>query len=346
MAPVIRPIDAEPGGPLVSVVIATYNRPDVLRHTIASVRGQTVEDWEMLVVGDGCEPETAAAVAECGDARIRYIHLPINFGEQSGPNNIGLSEARGHYVAYLNHDDLWFPDHLESCIRWIEADRGDIVIARGVSIWEPDSPNDPLRGNLFGIGVGGRYDPVITYAPASMLLFRRDILSRVGRWRAAAECYAESSQDWLFRAWRMGIRVVTMPHLTVVLLQSGARVRAYVEKRMDEHGPLLVAMAEPDRLRSRLLALAAVPWHQTGWRLVLQRLIAAIGLSPRMLRFWREGFRRGGLIEMLAQRRGLAPPPKREPDVTGLRELYERRLGAATPAPPGAIAPAPPDRDP
>ncbi|TIV65821.1 MAG: glycosyltransferase family 2 protein, partial [Mesorhizobium sp.] len=91
--------------PLVSVVIATHNRPAVLRQTLKSLIGQTLQDWEAIVVGDACRPDTPAIVAAFDDCRISYIDLPVNFGEQSGPNNIGFARARGRFVAILNHDD-------------------------------------------------------------------------------------------------------------------------------------------------------------------------------------------------------------------------------------------------
>ena len=102
-----------PDTPLVSIITATHNRSNVLAYTLESVQRSTVADWEHLVIGDACTDDTALVTAGLGDARVRFHNLAENFGEQSGPNNAGFALSRGSYIAYLNHDDLWFPDHLE-----------------------------------------------------------------------------------------------------------------------------------------------------------------------------------------------------------------------------------------
>ena len=73
--------------PLVSVVTATYNRSHVLRAAIASLLGQTLADWEQIVVDDACSDDTEQAIAAFADPRLRFVNLPVNIGEQSGPNN-------------------------------------------------------------------------------------------------------------------------------------------------------------------------------------------------------------------------------------------------------------------
>ena len=93
--------------PRVTIILPTYNWSSVLRHAIASVLRQTFADFELLVIGDGCTDDSAQVVAEAADPRVRWIALPENSGHQSGPNNIGLSEARGEIIAYHGHDDLW-----------------------------------------------------------------------------------------------------------------------------------------------------------------------------------------------------------------------------------------------
>src|SRR3984957_4345570 len=100
---------AEDAAPLVSVIIATYNYCNVLRCAIQSALGQTFHDFELLVIGDGCTDESEAVAASFGDSRIHWYNLAGNSGYQAAPNNAGLQMARGRYVAYLGHDDLWLP---------------------------------------------------------------------------------------------------------------------------------------------------------------------------------------------------------------------------------------------
>jgi cellulose synthase/poly-beta-1,6-N-acetylglucosamine synthase-like glycosyltransferase len=64
--------------PRVSVIIATYNWSSVLPYSIGSVLQQTMEDFEILVVGDRCTDDSEAVVAAIGDPRIRWINLPAN----------------------------------------------------------------------------------------------------------------------------------------------------------------------------------------------------------------------------------------------------------------------------
>jgi glycosyltransferase involved in cell wall biosynthesis len=141
--------------PLVSIVTATYNRSNVLALTLASVRWQTFRDWELWVVGDACTDDTERVVAAFGDARIHFVNLEQNVGEQSGPNNEGFRRSRGRYIAYLNHDDFWLPDHLETALRGIEETGADLVFAL-VDQVAHEGPN-----RLVGATPTGRYEPYI-----------------------------------------------------------------------------------------------------------------------------------------------------------------------------------------
>ncbi|MFC8566296.1 glycosyltransferase [Streptomyces sp. NPDC057245] len=102
-----------PMPPRISVICPTYNRGKAILSTLESVRAQTMRDWEMLVVSDASDDDTDAVVASLAarDRRIRLLRTR-RFGSQSGPTNIALGEAEGEFVAYLDHDDHWEPDHL------------------------------------------------------------------------------------------------------------------------------------------------------------------------------------------------------------------------------------------
>ena len=179
-------------------MIATHNRPAALRQALTSVMRQTLQDWEALVIGDGCKPDTAAVVAEFRDARIVYIDLPVNFGEQSGPNNIGFARARGRFVALLNHDDLWFPDHLAAMTGWIDATGADVVMARGAVIRPASAAGDPVN-SIFGFGKDGFYDPVTTEAFGSAQMVRRTSLGMTGPGDRPASAFAKVRRTGCFR---------------------------------------------------------------------------------------------------------------------------------------------------
>jgi glycosyltransferase involved in cell wall biosynthesis len=100
---------ATAAAPTVSVIIATYNRSQTLRHAVQSVCNSSFSDWELIVVGDACTDDTAQCVSSFDDPRIRFVNLPSRCGHQAGPHNHGLALARGRYVAFLNHDDFYFP---------------------------------------------------------------------------------------------------------------------------------------------------------------------------------------------------------------------------------------------
>jgi glycosyltransferase involved in cell wall biosynthesis len=80
--------------PSLSVVVATYNRSNVLRLAVESVLWQTFEDWELWVVGDACTDDTEEVMRDFGDPRVKFVNLELNVGEQSEPNNEGFNRAR------------------------------------------------------------------------------------------------------------------------------------------------------------------------------------------------------------------------------------------------------------
>jgi len=99
----------EDGNVTVSVIIPTYNCADFLPEALNSVLCQTWRDLEIVVVDDGSTDSTREVVEKYGD-RIRYFHKR-NEGPSSA-RNMGIKEARGTYVAFLDSDDLWEPEKL------------------------------------------------------------------------------------------------------------------------------------------------------------------------------------------------------------------------------------------
>ncbi len=98
--------------PRVSVVIPTRNRAALAERAVRSVLAQSFEEFEIVVVIDGPDPETGGALHRLRDDRLHIVNLGENVGG-SEARNIGVRFARGNWIALLDDDDEWFPEKLE-----------------------------------------------------------------------------------------------------------------------------------------------------------------------------------------------------------------------------------------
>ena len=309
--------------PRVSIITATFNRSQVLRHTIASVIRQRFAAWELLVVGDACTDDTREVVASFNDPRIRYHALSANVGEQSGPNNHGVAAARGDLLAFVNHDDLWMPDHLDVLISALDATKADLVFSLMAAI----IPGHPPA--LSNFTPSGHYEPR-TVVPASSWVFRRSLSERVGPWRSYRECYQAPSQDWLCRAQQAGSDSRLVPALTVVAFPSGYRQGSYTSNDDSEQAQYLARMTSDPLFRERLLTEMVLGQAAGGpytlsttavrpylWRAVKNAgsaALSAAGVPPASVRLFMSSRRRGHFIETLRQTRGLPALPHERTD--------------------------------
>ncbi len=106
---------------LVSIITPVYGCEKFIEETIKSVQNQTYKNWEMLLVDD-CTPDNSAEIIKnlaISDSRLKYIKLTENSGAAVA-RNVGLENARGRYIAYLDADDLWFENKLESQLKFMK----------------------------------------------------------------------------------------------------------------------------------------------------------------------------------------------------------------------------------
>src|SRR5581483_4609036 len=121
--------------PLFSVIIPVFNRAAHLKAALASVLAQTEQDFEVLVVDDGSTDNPAEVAQSFADPRIRLIRQENRGG---GPaRNTGIDAARGRFVALLDSDDVFLPDHLSAMRALLDgtsmrAGYAQIVVDRGV----------------------------------------------------------------------------------------------------------------------------------------------------------------------------------------------------------------------
>jgi glycosyltransferase involved in cell wall biosynthesis len=167
--------------PYITVLVPTHNRADVLPFAIRSILAQTLTNFELLVVGDGCTDNTAAVVHGLADPRIRWLDFPKapNFGYAN--RNRALREARGELIAYLGHDDLWLPDHLALLAAYFERPDVELAYSRPLSVMS-DGTILPVTNNLDDPVMLRRFVALQTSLGPSCMVHRRSCLERYGYW--------------------------------------------------------------------------------------------------------------------------------------------------------------------
>ena len=106
--------------PLVSVIVPTFNRPETLRVALESILAQSFTDFEIVVVNDAGSEVSAVLNDLSHRDRIVYLRHQVNRG-LAAARNTGIEAARGRYIAYLDDDDTYYPDHLETLVSLLQT---------------------------------------------------------------------------------------------------------------------------------------------------------------------------------------------------------------------------------
>ena len=185
--------------PKISVIVRTFNRPELLRHALQCLKDQTYKNFETIVVNDG-GPETVAEVCrQAGLPGLRYWRF-----EHGGPAaglNRGLEMARGDFIAFFDDDDTIYPNHLAGLLQRLEREGRPGVAYSDVRINYFDRDEKLLRSEIrcepkVDLSVLMRYDPV----SSMLVLASREIFEKLGRFY---EPLAVTGNDW-----EMWLRIV------------------------------------------------------------------------------------------------------------------------------------------
>lgn len=166
--------------PLISVVIPTFNRAPDLRRALESVRRQTYDRWEILVVDNHSADDTDAVVASCGDPRIHLFKVRNN-GVIAVSRNLGIAKAKGDYLAFLDSDDWWLPDKLEKSLACLEHG-ADVVFH---DLWLAHSARQRIHWRKCGTRALQRpvFDDLVVNGNAlctSSVVIRSELVRRLG----------------------------------------------------------------------------------------------------------------------------------------------------------------------
>jgi len=210
--------------PRITVVTATYNRSRHILATLRSVLGQSMGAFEYLVIGDACDDDTGAVVDSVGDARVRWVSLAQRSFSQSGPNAAGLKMARAPIVAYLGHDDIWAPDHLEAVLGVYAAQPDLGAVVSGLLMHGPVAARPVRAFGLFERVT--RYDATSFVPPSA--LSHRVALASAPQWRARSGLDLPVDMDFQRQLLQDGVVMGSTGRVTVHKWPSGPRYLSYL----------------------------------------------------------------------------------------------------------------------
>ncbi|MGY1659595.1 glycosyltransferase family 2 protein [Geodermatophilus sp. SYSU D00705] len=190
----------------VAVVIPTFRRPALLRTAVASALGQKYRDLVVIVVSDDDDPQYVAGLPE--DPRLRVVTLRRHTGVLGVVNNVGVRLTRSRYVALLNDDNRWRPDHLERAVEALEA--GADLVYTGMRRHRPDGSDVDVLAVPYDRKTLRR----LNYTDSSTLVIRRGPRVRFGR--TPRNKRDGVKEDWEF-VWRCSrrMRMQFVPSITV-----------------------------------------------------------------------------------------------------------------------------------
>lgn len=280
-------------GPLVSVIIPTYNYGRFIEATIESVVGQTCSDLEILVVDDASSDDTAEVVGAIPDDRITYLRHEVNKGP-SAARNTGLARASGIFVTCIDSDDTMKPRNLEVKTGVLQASPDVDVVFGNVEVVDEE-------GTTLGIGNRRREDELLPQPEllrrllsgnpfhASATVVRRRAYDAAGTYREDLR-HAEDWDLWLRMACFFSARYVAEPLVRHRLHPASLR-NANVEEHLD--------LSSMETILDRLFEdypeqLQGYDRRSTYWANYFTTLHGKAGVlpAPEVLRLYGRGLRK------------------------------------------------------
>jgi glycosyltransferase involved in cell wall biosynthesis len=182
--------------PTVSVIIPTYNSATLVTAAVESALAQTVQPSEVIIIDDGSTDDTRQRLSTY---RVRYLHQP-NQGVAAA-RNLGLRQASGDLIAFLDADDVWHPRKLELQIAAIEADPELLLLGTSVFDWPAEQPASVNRAGVIK-PMPWRKLAVKNHLVTSSIIVRRTALTRTGDFDTAL--HGPEDHDLWLRLAEMG----------------------------------------------------------------------------------------------------------------------------------------------
>lgn len=207
--------------PEVSVIIATRDRPEQLDRALRSLVLQSLDDLEVILVNDGGADVSAVTAGYAGRLAIRTLEFPDNRGP-SAARNAAAGIARGRYVAFLDDDDVFLPDHLALAVEPLRADTADFVYTTALVSRVPIEPAAGLRPGDLAAAAPAAFDYEFDHEFLGVLNYIPPVAVVCRDWSGTGAAFPEerrAGEDWdfwLMLTRRHGYRAVHVAAPTAV----------------------------------------------------------------------------------------------------------------------------------
>lgn len=189
--------DPEKSGPLVSIIVRTKDRPNLLANAMRSITTQTYPNLEIVVVNDGGQNVLDMVQSLSGDIPIQYVDHEKCRGRASAANS-GLKAARGKYCNFLDDDDVFYPDHAACLVGHLEISREKVAFSNVLNVFFSGPPENPQNREKEERVFNFDFDPdrllFENYIPIMSVLFSRETLTSVKGFSEGLTLF----EDWDF----------------------------------------------------------------------------------------------------------------------------------------------------
>jgi glycosyltransferase involved in cell wall biosynthesis len=183
--------------PLVSIIVRTKDRPKLLRRALQSIAAQTYKPIEVVLVNDGgCALDTGELKTILGDISLNYIRLEKNTG-RAHAGNVGIENARGEYIGFLDDDDEFYPEHAETLVSALTKNSYQIAYTDSLMASKKFNPqtlefSEIKKELIFSLDFDYGHLIFENFIPFMCLLFKREALVDSGGFDPKFDLY----EDW------------------------------------------------------------------------------------------------------------------------------------------------------
>lgn len=196
-----------------SIITPVYNGADFIGRGIDSVINQTCTDWELIIADNGSTDDTLEEIKKYSknDSRVKVIKCDENSGSPARPRNLALKEARGEYIAFLDADDVFFPNKLSEVLTFFENNPDIGLVCHGE---EHIKDNSVMRREYYGPHT--TYEDLLFYGNSlstSAITLKRDCVQMAGFFSEGKEFSGFEDYDY----WMRAARICKIAYLRMIL---------------------------------------------------------------------------------------------------------------------------------